>query len=426
MEWKESLTLEWKREVTDAIKKEVIAFANTIGGELYIGIDDDGETIGIQNAHKCLEAVSSMIKDSIQPDILAHTRLEIVQRDQKEIIKIQVSQGSRKPYHLASKGMKPSGVFIRYGTSVSNASDEAIRQMIMESDGANFETMRSLNQNLTFQTAQTFFDRIQLKFGLEQQRTLGLLTDDGYYTNLGHLFSDQCEHSIKCARYKGTNKLDFQDRKEFGGSILEQVEAVYEYLSLYNAKSSTFEGLQRIEQEEYPSYAIREALINAVVHRDYSFSGSILIHVFTDRIEIVSVGGLVKGLTLDDIDLGVSQSRNPKLANIFYRMKWIESYGTGLQRIKESYKHSAEKPFWKVSPNAFAMTLPKLQVVPPLQLDNKIEQWLHDQETFTARELEEYLNRSKGTVRKIIESLIKEHRILRVGNGPSTKYIVTK
>lgn len=426
MEWKESLTLEWKREVTDAIKKEVIAFANTIGGDLYIGVDDDGLTVGLANAQQSLEAISSMIKDSIKPDILAHTRLEIIQLDEKDVIKIQVSQGSRKPYHLASKGMKPSGVFICYGTSVSNASDEAIRQMIIESDGSNFETMRSLNQDLTFHTAQTFFERIQLKFEPEQQRTLGLITDDGYYTHLGLLFSDQCEHTIKCARYKGTDKLEFQDRKEFSGSILEQVEAAYEYLSLYNAKTSTFEGLQRVEQEEYPSYAIREALINAVVHRDYSFSGSILIHLFTDRLEMVSVGGLVKGLTLEDIELGISQSRNPKLANVFYRMKWIESYGTGLQRMKESYKHAVEGPFWKVSPNAFVVTLPKQQNVPAFEQDELIESWLIDKETFTSRELEEHLNRSKGTVRKIIESLINTHRIIRVGNGPATKYVVKK
>lgn len=424
MQMKESPTVEFKRELTDAVKREIIAFANTQGGELYIGIEDDGTVIGLNNAHKTLEAVSSMLHDSIKPDILVHTHLSIETLEEKEVVKIVVSLGTRRPYHLKSKGMKSSGVFIRYGTSVTNASEENIRQMIMESDGTNFETARSLQQELTFHEATAIFEKQGLKLGTEQQRTLGFLTVDGYYTNLGLLFSDQCEHSIKCARYLGNDKLDFQDRKEFKGSILTQVEEVFEYLTLYNAKSAHFEGLQRVEQESFPSYALREALINAVTHRDYSFSGSILIHLFQDRLEIVSLGGLVKGLTIEDIELGVSQSRNPKLANGLYRLKWIESYGTGLQRMKESYKQNHEQPFWTVSPNAFVVTLPKQTIATTLTEYAELDDWLKEHPEFTTKELEVYLNKSKGTVRKIVVDLLEKGQIIRLGNGPSTRYRV--
>lgn len=424
MQMKESPTVEFKRELTDAVKREIIAFANTQGGELYIGIEDDGTVIGLNNAHKTLEAVSSMLHDSIKPDILVHTHLSIETLEEKEVVKIVVSLGTRRPYHLKSKGMKSSGVFIRYGTSVTNASEENIRQMIMESDGTNFETARSLQQELTFHEATAIFEKQGLKLGTEQQRTLGFLTVDGYYTNLGLLFSDQCEHSIKCARYLGNDKLDFQDRKEFKGSILTQVEEVFEYLTLYNAKSAHFEGLQRVEQESFPSYALREALINAVTHRDYSFSGSILIHLFQDRLEIVSLGGLVKGLTLEDIELGVSQSRNPKLANVLYRLKWIESYGTGLQRMKESYKQNHEQPFWTVGPNAFVVTLPKQTIATTLTEYAELDDWLKQHPEFTTKELEVYLNKSKGTVRKIVVDLLEKGQIIRLGNGPSTRYRV--
>lgn len=426
MERRESPTVEFQREVTDAIKREVIAFANTHGGELFIGIDDDGTIIGLQHADKTLEAVSSMLHDSIQPDILVHTFLEVIQMEEKDIVKITVARGTRRPYHLKSKGMKPSGVFIRYGTSVSNASDENIRQMIIESDGTNYETMRSLQQELTFFEATQVFEKQDLKFGYEQQRTLGLITEDGYFTNLGLLFSDQCEHTIKCARYLGDDKLQFQDRKEFSGSILSQVEAAYEYINLYNSKSAIFKGLQRIEQDSYPTYSIREALINAVTHRDYSFSGSILFHLFKNRIEIVSIGGLVKGLTLEDIELGVSQSRNPKLANVLYRLKWIESYGTGLQRMKESYQDSNVQPSWQVAPNVFVVTLPKREIALPHSDNNELNIWLETHETFTAKELETYLDRSKATVRNIIDELIQTKQIIRIGGGRSTKYKVKK
>ena len=424
MNLKESLTLEFKRELTDAIKREIIAFANTQGGELYIGIDDDGTIIGLDNADKVLESVSSMLHDGIQPDILVHTFLEIIELEDKEVVKISIARGARRPYHLKAKGMKPSGVFIRYCTSVTNASEENIRQMIIESDGINYETMRSIQQELTFTEAGAVFNEQNIKFGPEQMRTLGLITDDGYYTNLGLLFSDQCEHTIKCARYLGNDKLEFQDRREFTGSILAQVEAAYEYLSLNNAKHAYFEGLKRIETESYPSYALREALINAVTHRDYSFSGSILIHLFQDRLELVSVGGLVKGLTLEDIELGISQSRNPKLANVLYRLKWIESYGTGLQRMKESYRGSAIQPFWTVGPNAFVVTLPKNNLSTPTE-DNKIlSDWLTQNKEFASKDLENYLNKSKGTVRKIIMELLQSGQIIRIGRGPKTRYKV--
>lgn len=426
MKWIESATREFKREVTEAIKKEVIGFANTSGGEIFIGIDDDGAIIGLENAHQSLDQVANMLHDGVRPDILAHTFLDIIQLEEKEIIHITISRGTRRPYHLSGKGLKPSAVFIRYGTSVGNASEEAIRQMLIESDGTNFETIRSLHQDLTFQSATTILDKLKIKFGSEQQRTLHLITEDGYYTNLALLLSDQCEHTIKCARYKGTTKLEFQDRKEFSGSILKQVEDVYEYLSLYNATSSTFEGLQRVEQHEFPTYAIREALINAVVHRDYSFSSSILIHLFTDRIELVSVGGLVRGLTVQDIELGISQSRNPRLANVFYQMKWIESYGTGLQRMKESYENALVGPSWIVSENAFVVTLPKQQLAQKEEQAVLMESWLATHNTFTTKELAQYLNKSKATVRNMIEDLINAHRIIRVGNGPSTKYHVLK
>lgn len=422
MQMKESPTVEFKRELTDSVKREIIAFANTQGGELYIGVDDDGTVLGLENADKVLESVSSMLHDSIQPDILVHTYLAVEAIEDKEIIKISVSRGTRRPYHLKSKGLKPSGVFIRYGTSVTNASEENIRQMILESDGTNFETMRSLHQDLTFDSALNVFEKQSLKFGPEQMRTLGLITEDGYYTNLALLFSDQCEHTIKCARYLGNDKLEFQDRKEFTGSILAQVEQAFEYMNLYNEKSSHFEGLQRIEHESFPSYALREALINAVTHRDYSFSGSILIHLFQNRIEMVSVGGLVKGLTAEDIELGISQSRNPKLANVFYRLKWIESYGTGLQRMIESYKNSALSPSWQIGPNAFVVTLPKQVAQNPLTNEGSLANWLANHDEFSSKELELFLNKSKATVRKLLDELIQTHQVERIGNGPTTKY----
>ena len=421
--FEESPKLELKREITEGLKKEIIAFANSDGGEILIGIEDDGTVVGLANAQKDLGIVSNILRDSIRPDILVHTFADILTIEGKQVLKIEITRGSRRPYHLASKGMKPSGVFVRHGTSASAASDEAIRQMIIESDGTQYENMRCINQSLTFHESTRLFEAEGLAFGKMQQRTLGIINSDNYYTNLGLLLSDQCEHSIKGARYKGITKLEFQDRKEFNGSVMKQVEEAFEYMQLHNATSASFNGLHRKDTTEYPVFALREALINAVVHRDYSFSGSILIHIFDDRIEIVSVGGLVQGLTLQDIELGVSQSRNPKLANCFYRMKLIESYGTGLQRIKESYQGSAKQPYWNVGPNAFVVVLPKNESIVTSREDSpELIHWMEEKGEFTSKELEDYLGKSKSNVRNLLESLLNDRMIGRIGKGRATRY----
>lgn len=203
--------------------------------------------------------------------------------------------------------------------------DEGIREMIIQSSGKSFEGGRSMNQNLTFLTLTAEMQKRSLEFGTAQMRTLHLTGEDGLYTNLAFLLSDQCEVTTKVAVFQGKDKEIFRNRREFTGSILKQLEDVYQFIDPYNKTKATFSGLDRIDTRDYPEEAIREALLNSIVHRDYSFSGSNLVNIYEDRIEFVSLGGLVSGLELKSIFLGVSQTRNPNLASLFYRMSLIES-----------------------------------------------------------------------------------------------------
>lgn len=152
----------------------------------------------------------------------------------------------------------------------------------------------------------------------------------------------------------------FRDRKELSGSLLLQLEDAYSYIDQFNRTRAEFEGLERVDKRDYPSEALREALLNAMTHRDYSFSGSTLISIFDDRIEFVTIGGLVRGLTFNDIMLGVSALRNQNLANVFYCLKLIEAYGTGILKINESYADCNVKPQFEVTDNAFKITLPNI------------------------------------------------------------------
>lgn len=208
--------------------------------------------------------------------------------------------------------------------------------MLKETDGDNFESRRSLEQNLTFQAADEEFEKCHVDFDDNKLKILGLVSADGIYSNVGLLLSDQCPSTIKAATFAGTDQDNFQDRREFCGSLFKQMEDTYAYLDLRNKLKATFSGLYRTDTRDYPEKALREALVNSIVHRDYSYSASILVSVYDDRIEFVSIGGLLPGVSQKDIMLGLSVCRNPKLAAVFYRLKLIEAYGTGMKKIMEA------------------------------------------------------------------------------------------
>lgn len=188
------------------------------------------------------------------------------------------------------------------------------------------------------------------------------MTHDGVYTNLGLLLSDQCVHTIKAAVFQGTTQNEFKDRREFSGSLFRQMREAYDYIDFRNQIHSSFQKLRRIDQRDYPETAVREALLNLLVHREYSFRASTFISLYTDRIEFTSIGGLVSGVTLKDVMMGISVCRNARLANVFYRLELIEAYGTGMIKIMEAYAGSGKKPKIETSDNAFKLILPNLNV----------------------------------------------------------------
>ncbi|ALF23554.1 AAA family ATPase [Fusobacterium nucleatum subsp. nucleatum] len=415
MELKENINVEFKKKFTTELKKEIVAFANTNEGTIYIGIDDFGNIIGIKNVDEVLNQVVLSIRNSIKPDITMYCNSKIERIENKDVIIIQVQRGALRPYYIADKGLKPSGVYVRQGSSSVPASEESIRKMIKETDGDSYEKLRSLNQDLTFDYTKKIFEKNALLFGLSQKKTLGLIGEDDLYTNLALLLSDQCNHTLKVAVFEGIEKNIFKDRKEFKGSLLKQVTEAYEFINLLNKTEATFEGLTRKDERDYPTEAIREALLNAVVHREYSFSGSTLVNIYEDRIEFISLGGIVSGLSLDSIMLGVSQSRNEKLANIFYRLHLIEAYGTGIKKIFSSYEKIGLKPTIKTEIGAFQVVLPNIHYVKKIENDNTeiksiykdILDFIEKKGGTTRKEIEEYINLSQTRVITLLKEMLE-------------------
>lgn len=429
MRFIESEVVELKSEVVGDICKEIIAFANTKGGTLYIGVADDGRVLGVENADRVTLQLNHMIRDSIKPDVTMFVHYETQTVDGKQILSVTVQKGTGRPYYLGSKGLKPSGVYVRNGTSADPATDTAIRMMIKETDGDSFETRRSLEQNLTFDAAKAQFARQKVPFDFAKMQTLGLVSQDGIYSNVALLLSDQCPSTIKAATFAGTEKEVFQDRREFSGSLFRQMDDLYAYLDLRNQTKATFQGLYRTDTKDYPEEALRETLMNSLVHRDYSFHASTLVSVYEDRIEVVSVGGLPSGIGLEDILLGLSVCRNPQLAAVFYRLALIEAYGTGMPKIMKAYAGTGLTPRIEVTPHAFKVTLPNCNAAAkepaadlPQTNEEKILDVLAQAGAITRSEVDTLLNVSQSTANRILKRMVREGLLVQEGRGRMTRY----
>ena len=430
MTFQESETLELKEIVVEDIKKEIIAFANSAGGTLYVGVADNGSVVGIDNPDTVTQQISNMVRDSIKPDVTMFIRYDTKVVNGKQIVAVEIQRGTERPYYLAKKGLRPEGVYVRQGTSSVPATTTAIRRMIKDTDGDSFEAMRSLEQNLTFQAATKEFEARNIAFEAPQMKTLGILNTDGIYTNLGLLLSEQCTHTVKAAVFEGTDQSIFRDRQEFTGSLLQQLSEVYEYIDRRNQVRSTFDKLRRIDTQDYPEVAIREALLNSLVHRDYSFSASTLISVYDDRIEFTSIGSLPAGVSLNDIMIGLSVCRNPKLANVFYRLELIEAYGTGMKKIVGAYGSSDKKPAIETTDNAFKIVLHNLNEgnssLAVAGADNEVEQLVLDfirkNGSITRKEVETTMDMNQTAAGRLLSKMVQKDLIVQTGQGKNTKY----
>ena len=426
----ETENIEFKSQFTEDIYKEVIAFANTDGGIVYVGIDNNGNAVGLTDVDQEYTRITNGIRDAIMPDVTMFVRFTI---QENKVVRITVSEGSNKPYYLKGKGLKPSGVYVRQGASSVSASPEQIRQMIKESDGDTFEEMRSMEQELTFEAAQRAFNLYGVEWGAEKYRSLGITQKkDGIYTNLALLLSDQCAHTTKIAVFSDDARTVFRDSKEFTGSIFKQFEDAVNYLALCNKTSSVIKGVIRTDKQDYPEEAIREALLNAIVHRDYSFSGSIIINVTDHKMEFISLGGLLPGLSPDDIRSGISQPRNKNLAEVFHRLRLIESYGTGIRRIFNLYADCPEQPKIEVTPNTFKIVLPNMNAIadaapkqasPVTAQMQKVLDYISEHGQITDEEVQSLLGIKKTRAFELMKQMRNIELVQMIGRGSGKKYL---
>ena len=324
MKYVETEIVELKSILTEELKTEIVAFLNSyLGGTIYIGVDDDGNVLDITQEQKDLNEskIINWIRDeAIYPNCTEFVKLGY---NKDNVLAITIVPGSDKPYYLKEKGMKSSGVYIRYGRNKSQASKEEITRMIMESNQVFYEEMESDIQDLTFNILKLKFEEKNIRFKDFKMVTSGFIRNNKY-TNLAFIFSDQYDVETKVGVYQGLNRAIFKSKKEFGGSIIKQIDKVLEYYDICNETRVVIDGSPM--RKDYVSYydkAAREAILNCYCHRDYARRSNIKIEFFDDRCEFISPGGFYGGLTLEQAINGVQSFRNKYLVQLLHRLGYI-------------------------------------------------------------------------------------------------------
>ena len=401
---------EYKSKYSEGIPKSIIAFSNSEGGNILVGVDDNGNTVGLDDpdatARKCVQ----ILRDQIRPDVSSTTSVDVIKIDGKDIVNITVQEGPYKPYYLREKGLRAEGVYIRRGPSSIQVTETQFNDMIRKVKSKSYESIRSLRQDLSFTYAESIFNDSGIAFDDTHKHMLGIKDSEGY-TNLGFLLSDQCDFQIKAAVLTDKDRTGFKDRMEITGSVLKQYMDVMAFIRRNCRMSSVISGTDRVDSMDYPIEAVREIVLNAIIHRDYGSSGSTLVSLYDDYMEIASPGTLLEDVPESDLLRGASFPRNRLLAAVFYRLGYVEAYGTGIPRVMGIYKNNSRKPELDISRSMFRV------IIYPMDVDDDSKSgW------FTRQELERKLGVSKSKATMIINERLEKGELIREGVGKSTRY----
>ena len=422
---RETRTLEFKENMnSNSFLKTISAFANYSNGEIIFGICDDGTIKGIDNPIDACLNLENKINDSIKP-IPSYT-LDITKEN---TIILKVFEGTFKPYLYKGKAYK------RNDSSTIEVDRLELNRLVLEGLNQSYEEQESTQQDLTFHILE---DELSKKLEVEHintdiLRTLGLIKN-GKFNNAAALIADSNQFKgVDVIRF-GKDINEIMDREILDHiSILEMYRRVlnmYKKYFLYMFKTrryiSKIEGSLRISKEKIPEEAFREALANSLVHRLWDINARIRISMFEDKIEITSCGGLPREISEKEyLDGQISFLRNPIIGNIFFRLNYIEMFGSGIKRINASYNNFQNKPEFKIYENSITVILPIESNLISLSEDEKaIVSILKNNLKLSRTQIEDETQFTKYKTIRILNSLIEKNVVQKIGNAQSTKYIL--
>jgi len=352
----ESNRIEYKLTLTDKFEREVVAFLNySEGGIIYIGVDNEGNIIGVNDIDDTQLKIVDRIRNNISPSTLGLFDVVLEKLEDKPVVKIIISSGTEKPYYIKSKGRSESGCFIRVGNSAQPMTSQMIDVLYQRYNRITLGRMPSPRGGLTFRQLRIYYDGKGLELNERFKSSLEMLTLDGSDNYVGYLLADENGVSMKVAKYAGTDKVDLIENEEYGYCCLvKATERILDKLTVENKTFAKITPTVRLEKNMVNKVALREAVINAIVHNDYSSGVTPLIELYSDKINITSYGGLVDGMTQEDFFSCYSKPRNRELMRIFRDMELVEQIGSGMSRILKVYDRS----IFKFTPNFLTVSFP--------------------------------------------------------------------
>lgn len=419
---RESFNLEYKEKVTKTFLKTVSAFANYNDGKIIFGIrDKDYKVTGVNNYKEELLKIENMINDTISPR--PNFKLDVFKQDGKDIITLSVFNGLDAPYYYKDKAYK------RTDTSTVEVDRDELRLLFTKGQILPFEDKLSKQSELSFDVLKKHLKKkTNLEvFNNDTLKTLNLLDGDNQYNNAAELISDNNNIMLS-----GVDMVEFGDsintmlnRDRFVNmSILSQYYKAIEIFER-NYVYEEIEGYHRVKKEVVPKEAFREALVNAIIHRDYSINSNIQISMYDDYLTITSPGALPEDVTEEEyLNSTLSKLRNPIIANIFFRLDLIETYGTGISRINSEYNNSLSKPKFTISKSYITIKLPITSVKhPELSEDEQLVfNAIKDNYELSRIEIEEATSFKKDKVLGLVNMLIEYNIVVKHGSGKNTVY----
>ena len=414
---KESRELELKSTITNTFLKTVSAFSNYNSGKIIFGIDDNGKIIGLENIEELCLDLENKINDNISPK----PDFRFIKDTKKNIITLIVEEGLNKPYLYKGKAYK------RNDTSTVEVDKVELNRLTLLGLNQYYEELKARKQDLEFKVLKKELEeKLLLKnFSKDVLKTLNLYDDKNGYNNAAELLADKNTFSgVDIAKF-GKSIDEILDRNLFVNiSIILQYQKTLEAFNRYY-KYEQILGSERIEKELIPEKAFREVIANALIHRTWDVNSNIRMSMYEDKIEVSSPGGLPSGISEKEYLNGqISQLRNPILANIFFRLKYVEMFGTGIRRINESYKKFVVKPNFEIFENSIKITLPITKTELFLTTDEKIiMDILEKGNILSSSEILEKVEFKKDKLNRILKNLIQKNYIDVIGNGRGTKYL---
>lgn len=351
----ESTNLEYKEQLNDKFEKEVVAFLNTDGGQIILGMDDDGKSIGLENVDEVSLACVHRLKNNILPSIIGIYNIESTCLNGKNIIKINVSSGIEKPYYIKKYGMTPRGCYIRSGSSTISMETGLIESLFSHRVINTLHNVVSPNQHLTFSQLKIYYQEQDFEINEYFLDNLGFYTEDGKFNYTAFLMSDHNSISMKVAKFSGTEKVDLISNDEYGYCcLIKATKNILERLNIENVTSTKIQYGPRDDKRLVDEKALREAVINAIIHQDYINGVYPVFEIYDNRIDVVSSGGLPYGLSYSEFLKGKSVPRNREIMRIFKDMDLVEQLGSGIKRILQVYDENV----FEITDNFITVSFP--------------------------------------------------------------------